>query len=562
MLFLLLWLKNYDARQAVLENEPRHLNPAYLVEAENGAVASENKRCSDIGIKVLRAGGNAVDAAVAATFCIGVVNLFSSGIGGGGFITVRIPPAKSGETSKVYVVNFRETAPALSNRTMFDKDPKLARWGGLSVGVPGEVRGLEEAHRRWGKLPWNELIQPSIQLAQGWRVDRELGKRIPWYRDLLLNNPDWKPIFAPRGVLLKEGDMIRRTNLSRTLKVIASQGADGFYKGAIAEALVRKVQETGGILSLEDLSNYSVQVQPALEGTYRDFKVYTTHPPTSGPVLLHMLNLIEGYGPEERTAVETHRLVEALKFGFAARTKIGDPSFLERPERLDPIPTKEYADLIRTNLTDDRTHPPEYYQPEYDIVTDHGTSHTSILDRDGMAVAITSSVNLIFGSQVLDPETGVLLNDEMDDFSIPGVPNGFGLLPSPYNFPEPGKRPLSSMTPTIVENADGSFYLAIGGSGGSRIFGSIFQVILNLNWGLDISQAVEFGRLHDQLYPNALDADDNYPPDLLEELRQRGHNVTVSDFNRVAAVVQAVMRKDGKIFAASDSRKNGIAAGY
>lgn len=179
-----------------------------------------------------------------------------------------------------------------------------------------------------------------------------------------------------------------------------------------------------------------------------------------------------------------------------------------------------------------------------------------------MAVALTSTVNLIFGSQVLDPVTGIILNDEMDDFSTPGVPNGFGLWPSPFNYPEPGKRPLSSIAPAIIEHLDGSVFLAIGGSGGSQIFGSIFQTLINLDFGLDASNAVEFGRLHHQLYPPFLDADDVYPPELLDELRERGHNITVCDVNRVAAVVQVVVQQDGKIFAASDSRKNGIAAGY
>jgi len=179
-----------------------------------------------------------------------------------------------------------------------------------------------------------------------------------------------------------------------------------------------------------------------------------------------------------------------------------------------------------------------------------------------MAVSITSTVNTVFGSTVIDPVTGVILNNEMDDFSVPGTPNGFGLWPSPYNYPEPGKRPLSSTVPAIIENPDGSFYAAIGGSGGSRIFGSVLQVLLNLDWGLDASKAVEFGRLHDQLYPLTVDADDVYPSEILDILRDLGHNITVSDINRVAAVVQLVFQKDGIIYAASDSRKNGIAAGY
>ncbi|KAH6913849.1 gamma-glutamyltranspeptidase [Coprinopsis sp. MPI-PUGE-AT-0042] len=558
------WEHHTHAYQEFVQYEPPGLsrNPAYLVKAYNGAVASENRLCSEIGVAALKQGGNAVDSAVATTFCIGVVNMYSSGIGGGGFMTVRIPPQSPGKSSQVYTIDFRETAPALANETMFKDNPRAAQIGGLAVGVPAEILGLQEAHSRWGSLPWKNLVQPSIELARGWRVDTELAKRMRWYPKLMLENPDWSSIFAPDGRFLNEGEIIRRTNLSRTLEKVAEHGADGFYKGDVAESILRKINETGGILTQDDLNDYKVIVRPALEGRYRGRKIYTTHAPTSGPVLLHMFNLIGNYDMSERNGLNTHRLLETIKFGFSARTRISDPRFTNSSDRISQIPTKAYAKKIQSNLTDDMTHPPEYYQPEYDILEDHGTSHTSIVDGSGMAVSITSTVNLIFGSQVLDPVTGVILNNEMDDFSTPGVPNGFGLWPSPYNYPEPGKRPLSSTAPTIIEHKDGSFYVAIGGSGGSRIFPSIYQTLFNLDWGLDASQAVEYGRLHNQLFPILTDADNVYPPHLLDELRSRGHNITVVDVNRVAAVIQLVLQEDGVYYAASDSRKNGVAAGY
>ncbi|KAK7692609.1 hypothetical protein QCA50_004241 [Cerrena zonata] len=279
-----------------------------------------------------------------------------------------------------------------------------------------------------------------------------------------------------------------------------------------------------------------------------------------------MLNLIEHYDdfiPMGRSGLNVHRQVEAMRFGFAARTKICDPAFAEQHLGLiEEIPTKKFADIIVKNLTDDTTHPPEYYNPIFDVPIDHGTSHSSIVDKDGMAVAITSTVNLVFGSQVMDPVTGIILNDEMDDFSTPGTPNAFGLWPSPFNYPEPFKRPLSSTTPTIIENESGDFYLAIGGSGGSRIFPAVFQTILNLDWGQDVSTAIEYGRLHDQLYPEFVDIDDVYPSEVVADLRGRGHKVQINDINRVAAVIQAVTKQGDVIYAASDSRKNGVAAGY
>ncbi|KAI0076121.1 gamma-glutamyltranspeptidase [Panus rudis PR-1116 ss-1] len=541
-------------------------NPAYLIKARNGAVASENEICSKIGVQTLKDGGNAVDAAVSTTLCIGVANMFSSGIGGGGFMTVRIPPLYTNGSSEVHTIDFREVAPALANETMYVNDPTSSIFGGLSVGVPGELRGLEAAHQRWGKLPWSQLVEPAAELAKGWKVPTELARRIQMFELLMINSPDWRAIFAPNGTLLKEGDTIRRVNLSRTLTTIAKEGPGAFYKGPIADSIIKKVKETGGILTHADLEAYKVQIKPALQGTYRGRKVYTSHAPTSGPVLLHMLNLIEHYDdfiPFGRNGLNAHRTVEAMKFGFAARTKIGDPAFeTDDISRILEIPTKKYANKIFPNITDDRTHPPEYYNPVFDVPIDHGTSHSSILDKDGMAVAITSTVNLVFGSQVMDPVTGVILNDEMDDFSTPGLPNAFGLWPSPYNYPQPHKRPLSSTAPTIMEDESGDFLLAIGGSGGSKIFPAVFQVILNLDWGQDISTAIEYGRLHDQLYPYEVEVDDVYPTEIVADLRIRGHNVTIKDINRVSSVVQGVTKKGGVIYAASDSRKNGIAAGY
>ncbi|KAJ2932401.1 hypothetical protein H1R20_g4689, partial [Candolleomyces eurysporus] len=422
--------------------------------------------------------------------------MFSSGIGGGGFMTVRIPSKAQDASSEVYALDFRETGPAAANATMYVGQPMKARI---------------------------------------------------------------------------EGDFIERKNLSRTLEIIANEGPEAFYKGPIADSIIAKVQAEGGILTHEDLLSYKPKVEKALVGTYRDKKVYTSHAPTSGPVLLHMLNLMERFDlvGEGRTPLNTHRMVEAQKFGFAARTKICDPAFLNSTAQITQLPTKEYAEAVFANLTDDTTHPPEYYRPEYDVPFDHGTSHTSIIDKDGMAVSVTSTINLVFGSQVLDPNTGIILNDEMDDFSIPGTPNGFGLPPSPCTPPLAlqANAPLSSTAPTIIENKDGSLYLVLGGAGGSRIFPAIFQVILNLEWEsarahcrgrdngiMDVSQAVEVGRLHNQLYPDVVDVDRPYGYDLLQGLRDRGHVVK--------SVVEAVGVKGGMLFAASDSRKNGVAAGY
>jgi len=329
--------------------------------------------------------------------------------------------------------------------------------------------------------------------------------------------------------------------------------------------MVKKVRDTGGILTLDDLASYQPIIQPALEGSYRGRKVYTTHPPTSGVVILHILNILESFDliREGRTPTNVHRLVEALKFGFGARTNVADPAFLEDMSYIRELSTKKFGAIMAANITDDRTHPPEYYHPVYDVMEDSGTTHTSVVDSEGLAVGISSTVNLPFGSRVLDPITGIIMNDEMDDFSVPHTPNGFGLWPSPYNYPAAGKRPLSSMAPVIMEKEDGRFHLVVGGSGGSRIFGAVVQAILGIDWGMDISSAIEQPRVHHQLFPQELTLETTISDKEVEALRAIGHHVVMSDINRGRSEVQGVYADDdGTLFGASDSRKHGIAAGY
>ncbi|EJU04431.1 gamma-glutamyltranspeptidase [Dacryopinax primogenitus] len=479
-------------------------------------------------------------------------------------MTIRPP-----EGGKAVSIDFREIAPAGSNATMFGKDPSTSLFGGLAIGVPGELRGLELAHNQYGRLLWKDVVEPVAKLAAGWRVQKELARRIPWLemfgrKDQIAQ--EWKDIFAPRGEWLTEGEWIERKNFSRTLQTIAEQGADAFYTGEIAESIVAKIRATGGIMTMEDLASYEVIMYDSLVGTYRGNKVYTTNAPTSGPVLLHVLNMCEKFDfpGEGLTGLNVHRMVEALKFGFAARTEIGDLAFfLNRTARVAEISTKKFSTEKWEMIDEKRTHTADYYGPIFDIPADHGTTHMSIVDKDGMAVALTTTVNLIFGSQVMDPVTGVILNDELDDFSRPGIPNYFGFPPSPYNYPAAGKRPVSSTAPTIMERPDGSFLLAVGGSGGSRIFGGIAQVILGSDWGRDIGQSVESPRVHDQLAPAEVSVESTFPTDLVEALRVRGHNISLFDINDGRCEIQAVMAgEDGYLYAASDSRKNGIAAGY
>lgn len=549
-----------------------------LATGSKAGVATENEICSRIGLDVLLEKGTAVDAAIASTLCTGVLNMFSSGIGGGGFMIVRDPTpcytkgAKKGDCVEHISIDFRETAPAAANKTMYVGRVPKAQFGGLAVGVPGELRGLEEAHKRFGKLPWKRLVQPSVELAKSARVSKELARRLGYFGLFMLEDPAWSDIFVDpsTGELKKEADTIHRRAYARTLQAIADHGPDAFYSGPIAKSMVQTTQEHGGILTLEDLASYSVVVKPAIKGTWLGKQIYTTPAPTSGPIvlsILNMLSLIPDFTTGGPTSLNMHRFVETLKFGFGQRTELADPAFMapEDLDRIAQIPTMQEAERIVPNITDDKTHGLDYYHPKFDIVQDHGTMHLSVLDQNGMAIALTSTVNLIFGSRVMDVETGVILNDEMDDTSTPGVPNAFGLAPSPFNYPDAGKRPLSSTCPTIIETEDGEIEMILGGSGGSRIFSSVLQTIFNyVLWGKDLSESIEAPRLHHQLLPTTLSVETGYNNKTLAGLLGRGHEVSWIDIDLGIAEVQAVAVGGGKgrhrkVFAASDSRKGGVA---
>lgn len=503
-------------------------------------------------------------------------------------MSIRLP------NGTVEVIDFRETAPAGASPSMFVKNPMLAQKGGLSVGVPGEIRGLALAHTRYGKLPWERLFAPSVRMArEGWPIGPELARRIQVYRVMMESEPDWSRVFAPNGTALREGQRIKRPALADTLETIGREGPEAFYTGPIAQSMVDHIQANGGILTMKDMKSYEPLIKKPMVGYYQGRKVYTTPAPTSGPILISILNILERYNLghfKDDANVDVHRLVEAMKckfilvtfrivyclgthiaffrlrtiiVGYAQRTELGDPDFTDLETKIQRILNKDTAGAIRANISDDRTFPVEYYNPHWEPIENHGTTHMSTVDIDDMAVALTSTVNLVFGSKLMDPKTGIILNDEMDDFSIPGTPNAFGLQPSPYNYPEPGKRPLSSCVPTIVER-DGHFEMALGGSGGSRILTSVLQIMLNVyNHDLNIMEAIENPRVHHQLMPNVVDIESGFSSSAVKFLATRDHNVTVSDITLGKSEVQAVMRKaDGVVYAASDSRKHGVAAGY
>ncbi|KDN44127.1 gamma-glutamyltranspeptidase [Tilletiaria anomala UBC 951] len=518
--------------------------------------------------------------------------MFSSGIGGGGFMIVRNPVPCSSQREKGvshcaehFEIDFRETGPSLSNATMYVDNPLSSKFGGLAIGVPGEVKGLEEAWNRFGSkkegLGWKDLIEPVARIAEeGWIISAELDRRMQVMTrllgDFLTREPEWAAIFSDKatGELKREGDIMRRTAYAKSLREIGQKGSDVFYHGHMAHSMVHAAQKHGGILLASDLARYSVNVKPALRGDWFGRRVWTTNAPSSGPVLLSSLRMLSHFTdfvrrPMSYDVLSAHRFIEAMKFSSGQRTYLGDPAFLNTAARrkIRQIGGSENeSHRLFKKIHDEHTHEIDYYEPLFDVREDHGTMSLSVADADGVACSITSTVNLPFGSQVMDWETGIILNNEMDDSSTPGEPNAFGLWPSPYNYPAPFKRPLSSMAPTIIEKADGSFLLTLGGSGGSRIYGSVLQTLLNLDWGLDLSDAIEHPRLHHQLLPHEISVETGYRQDVLNGLMAKGHNCTLIDINNAVAEIQAVMHvgvgRHAVFHAASDSRKQGVAAAF
>ncbi|TIB47074.1 hypothetical protein E3P80_01911 [Wallemia ichthyophaga] len=540
-----------------LHSWPPHQYKPHLAYGKNGAVATESKECSDMGVDILKRGGNAVDSAVTSTLCIGVMNMFSSGIGGGGFALHRTP---SGNISSL---DFRETAPAAAYPYMFFDSPLHAQIGGLATATPGELAGLQDLHQEHGSMDWYDLVMPAAQLAKGWAVPKELARRLDLSSNWILTDPVWRKWLAPNGTTLAEGDWIERPAYAKTLETIAEYGVDAFYKGHIGDSFVETTAKSGGILSKSDLESYSVVKDQGHSMNLRGLDIHTCGFPTSGPVMLFMLNALDEldmYPSRSNSPDDLHKFIEHPKVGFAERTRIGDEPFMNDTAPMMNMLNKTYAQETAELITD-KTHTWEYYEPDFEVQDTHGTTHLTIVDEQGGVVTLTSTINGWFGSHVLDTETGIILNNEMDDFSIPGHPNMFGLWPSPYNHPEPFKRPLSSTAPTIVQR-DGKMLTAMGGSGGSRIFTSVFQTLLHILGGSDPSSAIEAPRVHDQLFPPIATFESGFSPRLINEMKERGHNTTVFDFNLGAANVQAITAEDGTLFAASDSRKNGIAAAY
>ncbi|RZC50078.1 hypothetical protein C5167_018515 [Papaver somniferum] len=475
-----------------------------VVESEYAVVAADDARCSEIGAAMLRQGGHAVDAAVATCLCLGVVYPMSSGIGGGGFMVVQ-----SSSTGKAQAFNSRETAPSAASKDMYANNLMNKSYGALSVGVPGEIAGLHEAWLRYGKLPWAKLFQPSIKLAkEGFVVSPYLEMGINRTGSkILADTIGLGRILAPKGKLLRAGDICYNVKLGRTLEIVAKQGPQAFYNGHLGKKFVKDVKKAGGIITMKDLRDYKVDITDAVSVSVMGFTVLGMPPPSSGTLGLSLVsNILSSYGSLDflKSPLGLHRFIEALKHMFAIRMNLGDPKFVNITKYEADMVSPSFAAKLRRKIFDNTTFSSGYYLPKWSQLDDHGTTHFCIVDADRNAVSMTSTINSYFGAGLLSPSTGIVLNNEMDDFSAPTEISKNRLPPAPSNFVAPNKRPLSSMTPIIVLK-DNQLAGVVGASGGLFIIPAVIQVFLNhFVKGMEPLSAVKQPRVYHQVVPNVV----------------------------------------------------------
>jgi len=560
------------------------------VMARHAMVASDHALATEAGLNILRQGGNAIDAAVAVGFALAVVQPYAGNLGGGGFMLIRAVGSDPQSDSEV-ALDFRETAPAAAHRDMYlDADGQVVRGRSLfthhAIGVPGTVAGLTEALRTHGTLPLDAVIAPAIALAQdGFTVSRVLAEMLAHNRDTLGRWPSTRAIFfRPDGTPLAEGDTLTQRDLAETLRAIARDGAAGFYGGLVAARIIAEIASHGGPMTLSDLAAYRTVARAPVVGHYRGFRIAAMPPPSSGGVhVVQMLNLLERYPMSDYgagSAQALHLMAEAMKLAYADRALwLGDPDFVDVP--VAGLTSRAYADTLAAHIDPMRARASSDIRPGQPPPDEsHDTTHYSVVDAHGNVASVTTTLNLNFGSGIVATGTGVLLNNEMDDFSArPGVPNAFGLMGGDANAIAPGKRPLSSMTPVIVYR-DGQPWLVTGSPGGARIISTVLQAIVNaVDFGLNPMESAAMPRIHHQWLPDVLQVEKGFSPDTLRLLADMGHNVRATGVMGRTQTIQIDARLDGegqtqtrlygegktrtRLYGASDPRNpDGLTAGF
>jgi gamma-glutamyltranspeptidase/glutathione hydrolase len=523
-------------------------------------IATTDEVATEVGTSVLRRGGNAVDAAVATHFALAVVNPEAGNIGGGGFLIARMA---DGTTA---ALDFRETAPLAATRDMFldangeATDRSLV--GHLAAGVPGSVAGMWEAHRRFGSLPWASLVQPAIELAEGVVLHDRLAESLADYSGRLAIYPATAAIFVPGGRTPRLGERFVQADLAETLRRIASEGRDGFYAGVTARLIAEEMRRGGGLITLEDLARYEARWREPLLFEYRDHRVISMPPPSSGgATLAEILNVLEGFDLRSMGHLSpdhAHLFAEATKRAFADRNSyLADPDFVSQP--VEKMISDDYASERRATIADAAATPAEQIAPGLGPPPGEGanTTHYSIIDGAGNAVAVTTTLNSLYGNRVTVAGAGFLLNNEMDDFTAkPGTPNQFGLVQGEANAVAPGKRMLSAMTPTIVLGPDGRVRLVTGSPGGPTIITTVAQIVSNVvDWEMDLVEATAAPRMHHQHLPDILRFEQGgLTPDAVAALRAMGH--AVEERNGYQGDSQSILvQPDGRLVGVGDPRR-------
>jgi gamma-glutamyltranspeptidase / glutathione hydrolase len=539
------------------------------IRAQHGMVVAQEPFATDVGLQVLKNGGNAVDAAVAVGFALAVTYSAAGNIGGGGFMLVRLA------NGKTTFLDFRECAPQKAGRDMYldekGNPTKESIFGWRSSGVPGSVAGFALAHKRFGSQKWQQLVEPAVKLAtEGFSVSPTLEQSLSG-NSAFASDPESKRIFLRDGNPYKAGEVLKQPELATTLERIAQTGARGFYEGATAQQFAAEMRAHGGLVSEADLKAYKVAERTPLEGNYRGFHIITAPPPSAGGIgILQMLAMLDGTnyasdGPNSSKAV--HYEAEAMRRFYADRSEyLGDPAFYNVP--IKALLDNAYVTWRRQTIDPNHATPSDMIAPGLPHAQaahagqfeSSETTHYSVVDSQGNAVAVTYTLNNSYGNSITVPKLGFLLNDEMDDFAAkPGVPNMFGVIGGDANAIEAGKRPLSSMTPTIVTKS-GKLFMVAGAPGGSRITTGVMQVILDvLDFHLNPQDAVDLPRFHEQWKPDVLYLQNGFPPAAADALRAMGY-----DIKPVAGVarVEAIVVNNGALEGGTESRLNGKVAGY
>ncbi|TGY49246.1 gamma-glutamyltransferase [Rodentibacter caecimuris] len=527
------------------------------VYAKNGMVASEQAIATQVGVEILKQGGNAVDAAVAVGFALAVVLPNAGNIGGGGFMVLH-----NEKTGEDFALDFRETAPLKASRDMYlDANGQVEDGKSLfthfAVGVPGTVAGMELALQKWGTMPLHKVLEPAIKLAEeGFPISQTLANLLDTEKEVLGKWQSSRKIFFKNDRTLAAGEPLIQKDLANSLKLIAKEGAKAFYEGEIAEKIVQEMKQHNGLISLEDMHNYQAIERQPIVGNYRGYKIVTMPPPSSGGIhLVQLFNMLENYPLNEfgaNSAKTIHYLAESMKLAYADRSEyLGDPDFVKIP--VSGLTSKNYANSLIQSIRENYARPATEIKPgKPQPYESDQTTHYSVMDNAGNAVAVTYTLNLNFGSGIVAEGTGILLNNEMDDFSAkPGVANAFGLIGGDANAIEAKKRPLSSMTPTIVLK-DNKPWLVTGSPGGARIITTVLQSISNtIDHNMNPAEAIVAPRIHHQWLPDELRIEEGISPDTLALLTAKGHKIKLK---APMGRVQIIQARDGGFYGYSDPR--------